>query len=142
MEWIQRQKEGLKRFWEGYGSKLFLGLCFLLVGVLCFEAGLLQKSLVEPKPMIIRVAEPAALPSLSEGQGETKQVLGEVKNTNPSSGVSGRGETCNFVGSKNSNKYHHPESRCAKQIKPENKRCFTSIEDAQSKGYIAGCLTP
>lgn len=138
MEWIRRQNEAIKLFWKDYGSKLFLGLCFLLVGVLCFEAGLLQKSLVEPKPVVIRVAEPVEIPPLPDTKGEEKG----VKTSSAPGETPGDKATCTFVGSKNSNKYHHPESRCAKQIKPENKRCFASVEEAESKGYISGCLAP
>jgi len=41
-----------------------------------------------------------------------------------------------FVGSINSNKYHYPDCKWAKKIKPENKIWFSSPEDAQSKGYV------
>ncbi len=132
------QKEEVKLFWRDYGSKLFLGLCFLLVGVLCFEAGLLQKSLVEPKPVMIRVAEPAVIPSVVP-ENDLKKSTPAGTSTKL---VPGDNETCQFVGSKNSNKYHHPDSRCAKQIKPENKRCFASLDETKAKGYVAGCLTP
>jgi len=40
-----------------------------------------------------------------------------------------------FVGSKNSNKYHLPSCRFAKKIKPENQVWFSSKEEAESKGY-------
>lgn len=48
----------------------------------------------------------------------------------------------NFVGSKNSNKYHLPSCRWVKRIKPENQVWFSSEEEAQSKGYkpCATCL--
>jgi hypothetical protein len=40
-----------------------------------------------------------------------------------------------FVGSKNSNKYHYCRCYYAKKIKPENLICFQSVEEAKSKGY-------
>lgn len=40
-----------------------------------------------------------------------------------------------FVGSKNSTKYHLPSCRFAKKIKPENQVWFSSEEEATSKGY-------
>ena len=49
-------------------------------------------------------------------------------------------EKCAFVGSKNSNKYHLPSCAFAKRIKPENLVCFTSKEEAEKRGYVAGCL--
>ncbi len=47
-------------------------------------------------------------------------------------------ENCKYVGSKNSDKYHLPDSGTAKNIKEENKVCFSSKEEAESKGYTAG----
>jgi len=47
---------------------------------------------------------------------------------------------CALVGSKNSNKYHHSDCTWAKKIKPENRVCFSSEDEAKSKGYQpAGC---
>lgn len=41
-----------------------------------------------------------------------------------------------FVGSKDSNKYHYPECRSAKEISLENQIWFADSEDARHKGYI------
>ena len=43
-----------------------------------------------------------------------------------------------FVGSKNSDKYHRCDCRYAKKIKIENLVCFSSREEAESQGYV-GC---
>lgn len=40
-----------------------------------------------------------------------------------------------YVGSKNSDKYHLPSCRWAKRIKSENQVWFSSKEEAESKGY-------
>ena len=42
---------------------------------------------------------------------------------------------CALVGSKNSNKYHVPDCNYAKKIKTSNIVCFSSEDDALSKGY-------
>lgn len=42
-----------------------------------------------------------------------------------------------YVGSKNSTKYHLPDSGSAKRIKEENKVWFKSKEDAEEQGYEA-----
>ena len=47
--------------------------------------------------------------------------------------VSAQGE---FVGSKNSNKYHYPSCDWSEQIAEDNKVWFTSTEDALSHGYV------
>lgn len=41
-----------------------------------------------------------------------------------------------YVGSVNSNKYHKPNCRWAKKIKPENEIWFASKEEAEEAGYI------
>lgn len=41
-----------------------------------------------------------------------------------------------FVGTIRSNKYHYPECKWAKEIKPENEIWFTSSEDARSQYYV------
>lgn len=47
---------------------------------------------------------------------------------------------CAYVGSKNSNLYHLPTCAAAQRIKPENRLCFASAEEAAQKGYKPGCL--
>jgi competence protein ComEC len=49
-----------------------------------------------------------------------------------------------FVGSKNSDKYHYPNCVHASSIKPENRVWFNSIEAAAAAGYVAckGCTPP
>ena len=48
-----------------------------------------------------------------------------------------------YVGSVDSDKYHNPSCRFAKEILPENEIWFDSIEDAQNSGYSpCGCCHP
>lgn len=118
-------------------GKIWLGIAFLLVAALAFEAGWLKRSLGEIDPLIITTPAVAGAPVVPVRQG--------AQATRPSeSGVTGQNTgattTCAFVGSKKSNKYHLPSSRCAKQIKAENQLCFESVEAAKAKGYLPGCL--
>ncbi|MBI2105821.1 thermonuclease family protein [Candidatus Woesearchaeota archaeon] len=49
-------------------------------------------------------------------------------------------ENCLFVGSANSEKYHTPDCKFAKKIKPENLVCFETFEEAESEGReFSGC---
>lgn len=41
-----------------------------------------------------------------------------------------------YVGSKNSDKYHHCDCSYARGIKKENIVCFRSVEEAEERGYI------
>lgn len=67
---------------------------------------------------------------------ETAVVVGEEKTENESVPE----ENCPFVGSKNSDKFHIPDSAPAKRIKPENRVCFVSEEEALEEGYEAGTI--
>lgn len=41
-----------------------------------------------------------------------------------------------YVGSVNSDKYHRPDCRWAKKIKPKNEIWFKDKEDARKHGYV------
>lgn len=129
MEWpslIQKLKGNLNKIW--------LALAFVLVSVLSYEAGSIRQSLAEPAPVVVEVPSVIPAPSLPERQSAAPVVA-----KGPAD-ASSTAQDCAFVGSKNSNKYHVPTTRCAKQIKAENRLCFASVEAATAKGYVAGCL--
>ncbi len=117
-------------------GRLLLLTGFVLVGVSSFEAGFLQGSAVSARPIIVEKpvasassdASMVATPAVSESAG-TRSTKTTVDTKN-----------CAFVGSKNSTLYHLPGCAAAKRIKPENLVCFVSAEDAQVKGYKAGCI--
>jgi hypothetical protein len=69
------------------------------------------------------------------GEGGTlvDSVTGEAQN--PSQVRDAATETY-FVGSKTSNKYHFPECKWAKTIRPSHLIIFKSLKDAQDRGYI------
>ena len=112
------------------------------IGVL-FERGRGHEALVVEKPVesIAKARENRAAVALSR---EGASVAGaETAKTNPGKANSASGAvqaTCLFVGSKNSTKYHSPSCSYAKRIKPENRVCFASKEDAEKRGYVAGCI--
>jgi hypothetical protein len=116
-------------------GKFWLGAAFLLVAGLSFEAGMLQSSLKEVAPLVVEV--PNVLPaSVLPERTVSLQAQPTAGSTNVPESANG----CAFVGSKKSNKYHRPSSRCAKQIKSENRLCFASLDAATAKGYLPGCL--
>ncbi len=51
-------------------------------------------------------------------------------------------ESCLFIASRKSHKYHTADCKYGKKIKPNNKVCFKSMEEAKNKGFIPakGCL--
>lgn len=143
-------KKAIKEFWEKYELKIVLLVGFILVSAISFEFGLIQGKKGQDSPLIIEKFT----------QGEAGPVLGQNADAKtPSASTPGAQKTaqeakitptgstiptqnCQFVGSKNSNKYHLPTCRWSKQIKPENIVCFASAEVAASKGYLPdkGCV--
>lgn len=131
----------LKRRLFDYKERLFIFIGVIFASALAYQAGVLQSAMYQSEPLVISlpaVVDPIVLekevsskaPSLSSG---LQRVVSEGKDM-------GLLKECMFVGSRNSNKYHLPTCAPAKRIKPENKVCFASKEDAEKRGYLAGCL--
>jgi hypothetical protein len=130
----------IKKFWEEHEFKVILAVGIILVAGVSFESGYLKgKSVISP----IFIEKPGLAQNLSpdntqvsplKDQNSVQEVKTEITGSNMPP------KNCVYVGSKNSNKYHLPTCQWAKNIKPENLVCFSSAEDAQTKGYQAGCV--
>lgn len=128
----------IKEFWLKYEPKIVLIMAFILVAILAFEAGVLRGQKWQQSPLVI---EKQAISDQNKAQNaqETQNLAPET--TQNSSAVSDTASAqtpskdCQFVGSKNSNKYHIPTCSSAKRIKPENLVCFKDENDAKGKGY-------
>jgi len=127
------KKTRLKIFWNKYETKIVLILGFLLVATISFEVGALKGADFGQKPMIIEKS--AKADSVVPG------VASQAQNTAPKAPASSTSvaippTNCAFVASKNSTKFHLATCRYVKSIKPENRVCFSSQDEAQSKGYV------
>jgi hypothetical protein len=123
-------------FWQKYEHKIILIVGFVLVAVISFEGGLLKGQKTAQNPIIIE--KPAENASDSNqavrGVSQAQNLPSEAKK-DPND-INALPQTCAFVGSKNSNKYHLPTCRYAKNINPENRVCFSSKIEAESRGYL------
>lgn len=124
-------KGKILEFWKKYESKIITILGLILIAVISFQGGFLQGKSQQNSPVIIENAEKC--PFFNTSNNSSSRVLGEGSETEKDSKENQK--TCAFVGSKNSNKYHPPTCHHAKRIKEENKICFSSEQDAESKGY-------
>lgn len=113
---------------------LFFGI--LLVGVVSFEAGFLSGVARSSQPLVVNVPVEANVSGGQVAGSSTESAVPSDAGAKAVPDASG----CAFIGSRNSTLYHRPTCAVAKRIKPENVVCFTSAEDAQSKGYRAGCI--
>lgn len=123
--------------WQWFTRKKWLdtalGVVFsVLLVVLGFEAGAWMRFDQTPEALVMEVVPPQPVSTEATPEATVPGVSAMTGNTESTG--------CLFVGSKNSNKYHSPSCSYAKNIKPENKVCFASAEDAKARGYQAGCI--
>lgn len=139
-------KDRILAWFQTYGDRCLIFIGFVLVGGLCFEAGILQGKVGRDVPVTFSVASalPASVATTSEHiTPVSNHILAQdgLESTAQSLHVSGNIlSNCPFVGSKNSTKYHLSTCAVAKRIKPENRVCFSSQEEAQKRGYVPSCL--
>lgn len=125
----------IKDFPKQNESKIVLFAGFILVAVLSFEAGIMKGRNMQQTPVIVnencsQSATEASYKNAPEGQNLSQEA------SNITAGTSSQSQKCAYVGSKNSNKYHLPTCRWAKNIKPENIVCFKDENEAKLKGYL------
>lgn len=128
----------IRIFWEKYENKVVLGVGLFLVAIISFEAGILQGHKFEQEALVIEKTPNAQVVSIAGENGAVLGVQGsglKAENIKEETNVVDS-QKCLFVGSKNSDKFHKPDCRWAKNIKPENLVCFKSEEEAKSRGYV------
>lgn len=124
----------IRVFWDKYENKIVLFLGILLIAVVSFEIGVLEGNKMGQGSLIVESVSSGNPSEIKAGKGE---VLGVEESKIDSGQLKETGDKeCLFVGSKNSNKYHALGSQWANRIKPENRVCFKSKEEAESKGYV------
>lgn len=124
----------IKKFLLKYESKIILVFGLVLVAILSFEAGVLKSVKISQNPIII---EKKTLTECQKPNSDIQEALNlPQKSQNNTESINNLPQNCAFIGSKNSNKYHVPTCRWAKNIKPENITCFKDKNEAESKGYL------
>jgi len=125
-------KAKIKEFFSIHESKIIFFLGLVLVAVISFEVGIIKGKEIVEKPILIENTIPDQTNNTdSKDNDKSVKIASENQNNNNIAD-----KNCAFVGSKNSNKYHLPGCRWAKNIKPGNIICFSSKSDAESKGYL------
>lgn len=83
-------------------------------------------------------AEPAAPAAVGKTPGVNEKTPGVEETAAPNPAVAGTSAPTSqklFVGSVNSNLYHHKDCSTASRIKSENQLWFASTEEAEAAGY-------
>jgi hypothetical protein len=124
----------IKDFWLKYEEKIILAIGIILIAGIAFEAGFLQGEKNKKEPVVVD-----KIAGSSESTANKEAIIGNVSQPveQPLAQNSAVTETknCPYVASKNSNKYHLASCQFAAKIKPENKVCFSSAEEAQKRGF-------
>ncbi|MDD3486821.1 MAG: Ada metal-binding domain-containing protein [Candidatus Moranbacteria bacterium] len=139
----EKPKNKIVEFWLKYEQKILVIFGIILIAAISYEAGFLEGRKNQEEPVVInQIAS-----DNSENENIQKENSIPADDNNPKTGQtnsqttgSPAGQTtekqdCAFVASKTSDKYHLPTCAWAKKIKPENRICFSSKEEAESKGY-------
>ena len=130
------------RFWLVYEQKIVLAAGIVLIAAISFEAGFLHGQKNKQEPVVVNKTATIELASANTTQGQTNTSTNNTKTApadNKTASVENTAtdstQKCAYVASKNSNKYHLPTCRYAQNIKPENKVCFSSKEEAEGRGF-------
>ena len=128
----------IKEFWLKYEQKIVLIFGLILVAAISFEIGVLKGENYQKSPLIIeKSTECNNTPDTVESGQKTQNLTSEKASATIGDEAP---KNCQFVASKNSDKYHKNTCALAKKIKPENKVCFGSEQEAIDKGLKrAGC---
>lgn len=128
-------REKLSEFWQKYETKVIVLVGLILVALISFQGGYLKGKTLKDNPLIIeKTASCPEAPAASQSNEPKTEVVVSNPPANVNLGAV-ENKNCAYIGSKNSNKYHLPNCRYAKAIKPENLVCFASKEDAGKRGY-------
>ena len=134
--------------WRAYDQKILIVLAVILTAVVAFRAGQTQEQNRKTADIDVSLnqlvsANPKQERLLTLGETvERKGINVEASaDSKKEATTAGQQKECVLVGSKNSDKYHQPSCQWATRIKPENRVCFSSVEDARAKGYqpAKGC---
>jgi hypothetical protein len=134
----------LKIFWLKYEQKVIIIAGILIISAIAYEAGFIQGRKNQQDPVIINKVSSSDISTDAEKKIADPAQGSQHKNPSPDANASASANTsapesdnqkCAFVASKSSNKYHLPTCQFAKKIKPENKICFSSKEEAEKRGY-------
>jgi hypothetical protein len=133
----------IRHFWQKHGSTVLAIVAVALIFVVAFKTGQLQKEAEGAAKINITLAEKKEATPADErarvieetlerkGIENELEVLAAQKPNEPAI----EKVECAIVASKNSTKYHLPNCKNATRIKDSNKVCFSSEEEAKSKGY-------
>ncbi len=117
------------QFWLKHEQKIIILIGISLIAAISFEVGYLKGQKNQKEPIVVNQAACQPCQKNANVDNSLNSASSDKNQT------SAKKQKCAFVASKNSNKYHLATCQFAQKIKPENKICFSSAEEAQKRGY-------
>lgn len=127
----------ISKFWLKYGDKIILAISIILIAGISLEAGFLKGQKNQKEPIVVNQPASDTCPKAEDSQntGSTTNSPQQNNQTKTENQIAADNQKCAYVASKNSNKYHLPTCQWANKIKPENRICFSSVQEAQNREY-------
>ncbi|MFO7807464.1 MAG: hypothetical protein R6V40_03525 [Candidatus Moraniibacteriota bacterium] len=139
---FEKFKQKTINFWKNNEERILFTLAIILIAVVCFQAGVTKEKTRKTEQIKvslnnIEASNPKQEKAMALGEAAQRKGVSEnIENANKKQ----ENKECQLVGSKNSDKYHSSTCTWAEKIKPGNRVCFSSEEEAKNQGYQpAGC---
>jgi hypothetical protein len=139
---LTQAKEKAFNFWRSNEERILFSLAIILIAFVCFQAGITKEKTRKTEQIKvslnnIEASNPRQEKAMALGEAAQRKGVSEnIENSNKKQ----ENKEYQLIGSENSDKYHLPSCTWAKKIKPENRVCFESKEEARKQGYEpAGC---
>lgn len=130
----------LKMWWEIYGGYARVASLVIVTFIAGWYTGRAMSPYYAAHPIVFEEKGTVAAGTV-EGLRDLK-AAGTAESSSPLPTFSPSPlASIRFVGSKNSDKYHHPDCPSARQIKTENEVWFNSREHAEAAGYVPSACT-
>jgi len=132
----QTVSQKIKCFWLKHGEKVVILIGVILIALFSFEAGFLKGQKDQKEPVAVnQTVCPSCPKEENNNTGANNNPQQNSQKKSAAEQPNSEKQNCAFAASKNSNKYHLASCQFAAKIKPENKICFSSKEEAESRGY-------
>lgn len=133
--------KSVRKWLKRHENALVILVGLLAVGTLTFEAGLIQGVSRNQGSLRIELVSETQETQGTLAGGDVAKVESERHTETGSRDVSQTSsESCMFVASRNSKLYHSATCAVVKRIKPANKLCFRSSNEAVARGLKPGCV--
>lgn len=146
----------IKEFFKQNEADIILIIGIVLIALISFGAGWLMgnkktlnndsvSGIINNDKVSVEEMAPENKETIQPTTNQSENIVSSQKTTsvnNQQTNTSSQNSQCKYVGSKNSDVYHLPECSGAQRIKEENKRCFSSKEEAEKSGYRPAANCP